>query len=554
MKLKLGLLAIGLAAASVASAVPHTIRLNGGNPIMVAAGATVTVPYNYVRPADGAAPNFSNITAVTSSFNVPAGVSVSVSTTGNTPPANASVTCSPAAATAGATQIQCGFFTNPATAVAVGNYVLGTVTIVAGATPATLTFTSAPVECADTNGNKITGACEGANATVTIGPAGGGMSQVTLGPAAGLSFGNSNVGTATATQNLTLANTNATAGSVASCAITGAGAANFQFFPAPTFPIAIASGATVNVPVRFNPTAAGPLAAVVNCTAGAMTTITGSNIPLSGTGVAVDAAPMLTYNPAAAAAVNFPMGAAGAATTTIAITSSGAAGTGNTVLSGCTIGAGFTPAGTVSTTPANGTFNTTVTSGTINLGCTRGATAQTATLSCTETRTPTVAGSPFTRTWPLTCPAATLPAAVVTPSIASGGSTAALNITVGSTGSTSVTFANAAGGQPGGPITCTIAAPANGWTAGAATAAIPAGGNAAVSFSFAPTATGAANAVASCTGAGLAAGYTVNLIGNGVAPVVNLVTQVPSLSDLGKWLLIASLLGFGLVMVGRRQS
>ena len=114
----------------------------------------------------------------------------------------------------------------------------------------------------------------------------------------------------------------------------------------------------------------------------------------------------LTYNPTTAAGVTFPAGPAGSASASIGITSTGATGSGQTALTGCAIsGPGAASFGAVTTTPANGVFNAGTTSGSIDLSCTRGAAVATASLSCTETATPTVAGSPFTRTWALTCPA-----------------------------------------------------------------------------------------------------------------------------------------------------
>ena len=143
---------------------------------------------------------------------------------------------------------------------------------------------------------------------------------------------------------------------------------------------------------------------------------TGAAITIAGGG-GTNTAPTLGYTPTTAAGVTFPAGAAGAATASIAIAGTGAAGTGATVVSGCAVsGAGAASFGAVTTTPANGTFNTTTTAGTINLSCTRGAAAATASLACTETSTP---GAAATRTWALTCPAATV-AATVTPTTASG--------------------------------------------------------------------------------------------------------------------------------------
>ncbi len=124
-------------------------------------------------------------------------------------------------------------------------------------------------------------------------------------------------------------------------------------------------------------------------------------------GAGSDTAPTLTYSPTTTAGVSFPAGAAGSVNSTITVSASGAVGAGSSAVTGCSIsGAGAASFGAVTTTPANGVFNSSTTAGSINLSCTRGAVAATATLACTETATPTVAGSPFTRSWNLTCPAA----------------------------------------------------------------------------------------------------------------------------------------------------
>ena len=400
------------------------------------------------------------------------------------------------------------------------------------------------------------------NGSITVQPAGP-TSNVTQSPAA-LAFGASIIGTATATQNLVLANTNATAGS-ATCTISGVNAADFAFFPAVAGGVvAIASGATVNVPVRFTPSGAGARGASIACGGTtAATVVTGSPTALTGTGnPPADLAPVLTYTPAPGA-ISFPAGLAGVVNAAIGIsTGTPGTGAGTTTVSGCAFSAGFTPAGTASTTPVNGIFSVTVTSGTINLSCTRGAVAQTATLTCTETRSPTVVGSPFTRSWPTTCPQAQAPATVVTASSPSGTNIVASN-QIGSAATVatpSITFINTVAGSAPGSVTCSIAGPANGWTV------LPVGpisvvnptptpNPAVFTFSFAATAAGAQNAVATCSGTGLAAPLTYNLNGTGTAvPALVLVTQVPTLSTLSIWLLVASMLGFGLVMVGRRQS
>lgn len=117
-------------------------------------------------------------------------------------------------------------------------------------------------------------------------------------------------------------------------------------------------------------------------------------------------APTVTYNPTTAAGVTFPAGAAGTATSSITVTSAGGTAPGTVTVNNCSASAGFTI--------TNGPINLTGTAGgaqinsSIALQCTRGGAVQNGTLSCTETPTPAVAGSPFTRTWNLTCPQATV--------------------------------------------------------------------------------------------------------------------------------------------------
>jgi uncharacterized repeat protein (TIGR01451 family) len=156
---------------------------------------------------------------------------------------------------------------------------------------------------------------------------------------------------------------------------------------------------------------------------------TGAAITVAACGAGADTAPTLTYNPTTAAGVTFPGGLAGSVNATIDITSAGAVGAGQSAVTGCAItGPGAASFGAVTTTPANGIFNAGTTTGSINLSCTRGPAAASASLACTETATPTVAGSPFTRTWALSCPAETLiPNIDVTP--ASLSSTAPVNQT-----------------------------------------------------------------------------------------------------------------------------
>jgi uncharacterized repeat protein (TIGR01451 family) len=158
-----------------------------------------------------------------------------------------------------------------------------------------------------------------------------------------------------------------------------------------------------------------------------------------------DVAPTLTYSPSTAAGVTFPAGTAGVANATIDITSAGAVGAGQSAVTGCAItGPDQASFGAVTTTPANGIFNSATTTGSIDLSCTRGPTVANASLTCTETATPTVAGSPFTRTWALTCPAATPVApvaAVAATTLVAGSGSVTPTITTPAQGGGSTQFA-----------------------------------------------------------------------------------------------------------------
>ncbi len=271
---------------------------------------------------------------------------------------------------------------------------------------------------------------------------------------------------------------------------------------------------------------------------------TGAAITVAACGPGSDTAPTLTYNPASA--VTFPGGAAGTATASIAITSAGAAGAGQSAVTGCGItGPGAASFGAVSTTPANGIINSTTTSGSIDLSCTRGATEATATLSCTETATPTVAGSPFTRTWSLTCPAA---AAAVSPGTVSGTTVTLPTIRLPSTtSSTPLTF-TASGSATS--VTCT--ASGAGFSASPSPLNLSPGvpGTVTVSYSgsTAGTFTGSLNCVTTASGGPFTYPLSAT-VGVSLAPTV-----VPSLGTVGLWAMLLSFLGLGMLFAARSRS
>ena len=268
---------------------------------------------------------------------------------------------------------------------------------------------------------------------------------------------------------------------------------------------------------------------------------TGAAITIAGGGP-TNTAPTLAYTPTTAAGVTFPAGAAGAATASIAIAGTGASGTGATVVSACAVtGAAF---GAPTTTPANGTFNTTTSAGTIDLSCTRAAAAATGSLSCTETPTP---GTPATRTWALTCPAATV-AAAVTPTTASGTASPLPSYNL-PTGSSSRGFVFTTAGA-GTTLTCGITG-SKGFVVNPVSSVLAIGVPSTVNVTFTGSTVGTFTGTLTCSTTGNAQTFTypISVV---VGPVPAVVVPVPTLSLLGSLMLLAGFLGLGMFMANRR--
>ena len=265
-------------------------------------------------------------------------------------------------------------------------------------------------------------------------------------------------------------------------------------------------------------------------------------------GVGGNTAPVLAYTPTTAAGVTFPAGAAGAATSTITIAATGAAGTGATVVSGCAVtGAGAASFGAPTTTPANGTFNTVTTAGSINLSCTRGAAAATASLACTETSTPGVAA---TRTWALTCPAATAGGAVVTAGTASGTPSPLPSYNL-PTGSSSRAFSFTSTGAPA-TVTCGITG-AVGFVVAPIPLSLAAGQTSNVTVTYTGSTAGTFTGVLDCTTSGTGGPFTYPIsVVVGPAQVAAPLTPVPTLSLFATLMLLAGFLGLGVFMANRR--
>jgi hypothetical protein len=166
-------------------------------------------------------------------------------------------------------------------------------------------------------------------------------------------------------------------------------------------------------------------------------------------------------------------------------------------------------------------------------------------LSCTETATPTVAGSPFTRTWALTCPAVT---AVVNPGTASGTivTLPAYALPVGSS-STSLSFTSVGNASV---LTCTATGAGFSVTPSPLNLAAGVAGSVTVIYtgSVAGTFTGSLDCTSSTTGGPFNYPLSVTV---GVAIGV----PVPALSVAATWTLILSALGLGLLglAMGRRD-
>ena len=273
---------------------------------------------------------------------------------------------------------------------------------------------------------------------------------------------------------------------------------------------------------------------------------TGLPITIAGGGGGTNTAPTLAYTPTTAAGVTFPAGPAGAATSSIAIVGTGAVGTGNTVVSGCAItGAGAASFAAPTTTPANGTFNTTTNAGSINLGCTRGAALASGSLACTETSTP---GAAVTRTWALTCPAATA-VAVVTPTTTSGTASPlpSYNLPTGSSNRGFVFTATGADTM----LTCGVVGA--GFAVAPISLSLVAGTPGTVTVTYTGSTAGTFNGTLTCntTGNAQTFAYPISVV-VGSAPVAVPVIPVPALSLMGSLMLLAGFLGLGMFMANRR--
>lgn len=111
---------------------------------------------------------------------------------------------------------------------------------------------------------------ENAGAAITVVTPGGGTNTITTptsSAAAPISVGSTSAGGTPTSANIAVSAPASNTGSVSITSCTAL-AAPFSYTPAPTFPITIAAGASVNIPVQFAPaagTASGPVAANFTC-------------------------------------------------------------------------------------------------------------------------------------------------------------------------------------------------------------------------------------------------------------------------------------------------
>lgn len=158
------MLALSLLGATTVASAALTVGIGSGS----GTGA-ISVPLTLLRPAGDANEVYSLTVRYT--FNSPP-LSATFSNVGANLPANAAVSCG----TLGATLL-CALTTNPATAIAVGNYQLGQVTFgVAPGTAGPQTVNTTIIECTDSIGNALDQACGAASGTITV--SSGGASTV----------------------------------------------------------------------------------------------------------------------------------------------------------------------------------------------------------------------------------------------------------------------------------------------------------------------------------------------------------------------------------------
>lgn len=571
--------AAALTLASASAFATHTI---GAGTNSGAAGATVTIPVTYVRPAgDGF-----NVFSATFRFahNNPPITFVSFTSVGGTLPASSSVACG---ANPANTLTTCVLTTNPPTAIAVGNYSLGTITyqIGAGAAAGNQPLTTTVVECTDTVGDPIVGACTPSNGQITV--TGGGANTppaVSYAPNFGSTITYAGAGTAApivVTPSGGAGSGAAATTTVGACTIAGGGAAfpttnigQLSFVGATVtpqnlvlpncVPQAVATNATLTCPETLGAGAATNRVWTLTCPAAAA-----ANVP-----------PAITYNPVAGSSIGIASNGnstiqVGCPTDGVNCTGSGSGLDATSRLEQLSVvyaGPPFSPTPndltcafvTEAGAAAGATLDFAATAadvGDIRCACTQVFTAEPYTVTVRE-RIPASAGAiTATRTFNVTCGQG-LTCGSITAANQSPGATINLNNGGAAVQVTQVTVAGLSAGVTQN-VTCTVAGAPAGSTFTLTTVPSPLILNSVtttgtVSATCTNSNAATATATATCTSVGSAPGcaalnasFSLACPGQAAPPPTPSV-PVPALNEQGRILLAALVLLLGLGVVGFR--
>lgn len=374
-------------------------------------------------------------------------------------------------------------------------------------------------------------------ATSTVSLSGTGVAVVVTAPAATLSassltFSSTNVGTAAATQVVTLTNSGTAALVIASATLSGADFAIAS--NTCTAGLSIAVGGTCAVTVRFTPTAAGARTGSISISHNANPA--SNAVALSGTGVAVVVgAPAATLSGTSLTFTSTAVGATSAAqsitlsnTGTAALTLGATAITGNflTLANNCTSGTSIAVGGNCSITVAFSPLSVGALSGSITIA--HNATPASSNVSLSGTGAPGVVPG---------APVATASASSVTfPSINVGTASAGQLWTLTNTGSANLTISAMAVSNP--EFSATI----NSCTVGAT---VTPGASCMLTVAFTPSATGARSAILSISHNASPSTTAVSLVGTGVIPTISL-----PVAQLNETALLLPATGLGAVAPG----
>jgi len=530
-----------VAAATPAGVKVDTITVGNG---LIVGSITITAPpaaANVAQTPPALAFGASNQTVPTATQNL-----VLTNSTVNA----GSVTCTISGANAG----DFAFFPAVAGGVVAIPAAIGPVNVPIRFTPSAAGARAGSVACVGTGATVVTGSPTALTGTGNA-PLGANVAQTPV----TIPFGSSTTGVSTATQNLVLTNSTAIAGSV-TCTISGANAADFAFFPAVAGGVVAIPAVVgpVNVPVRFTPSVVGAAVASIACVGTGTTVVTGSPTALTGAGTAPLGA-NVAQTPATIPFAATNVGVASATQNLVLTNSTAIAGSATCTISGANAADfAFFPAvagGVVAIPAAIGAVNVPVRFTPSAAG------ARVGSIACVGTGTTVVTGSPTALTGTgtavlnFTLPTSSAVAPISIGTTVAGTQIGPVNILVsapiGNTGPVTIVSCTAINSTPAGLFNYGNPPPVF-------PISIIAGGSVNIPVFYNPP-VGAPVGVypgdfTCTTGAGnTPATFQVFVTGSVRAAAVPLVTQVPTLSTLSVWLLVASMLGFGLVMV-RRQS